>query len=90
MTLPAIAEIEAIDRKNNSSTVRLTISEGAYHQVKEMFLAVGHEVKRLVRIAFGNILINDLAEGEVRALTPNEIKSLFELSKKSKIIKKGE
>ena len=90
LTLPAIAEIEAIDRKNNSSTVRLTISEGAYHQVKEMFLAVGHEVKRLVRIAFGNILINDLAEGEVRALTPNEIKSLFELSKKSKIIKKGE
>ena len=55
-----------------------------------MFLAVGHEVKRLVRIAFGNILINDLAEGDVRPLTPTEIKTLFELSKKSKIIKKGE
>ena len=90
LTLPAIAEIDSIDRKNNSSVVRLTITEGAYHQVKEMFLAINHEVKRLTRVKFGNITIDDLSEGEVRILTPNEVKTLYELSKKSRVIKKGE
>ena len=55
-----------------------------------MFLAINHEVKRLTRVKFGNITIDDLSEGEVRILTPNEVKTLYELSKKSRVIKKGE
>ena len=90
ITLPAIAEIDNIDKKSGTSVVRLTITEGAYHQVKEMFAAIGHEVKKLTRVKFGNITIDDLAEGEVRILTPNEVKVLYELSKKSRVIKKGE
>lgn len=88
MTLPSIVEIESIDRKNNSSLVRITITEGMYHQVKEMFASIGHEVKKLTRVRFGNININDLQEGEVRSLTVHEVKQLYDLAKRSKILKK--
>lgn len=86
-TLPSIVEIDSVDRKNNSCLVRITITEGMNHQVKEMFASIGHEVKKLTRVRFGNIRIDDLHEGEVRKLTPHEVKVLYELSKASKILK---
>lgn len=84
LTLPAIVNIESIDQQNNSSLVRIIITEGNYHQVKEMFNAVGHEVKKLTRVRFGNIVINQLKEGEIRSLTIHEIKTLYALSKQKK------
>ena len=87
-TLPALVDIDSVDRKNNSCLVRITITEGINHQVKEMFASIGHEVKKLTRVRFGNIRIDDLHEGEVRRLTPHEVKVLFELSKASKILKR--
>lgn len=88
MTLPSIASLESIDRENSSSLVRLTITQGMNHQVKEMFKAVGYEVKRLTRVRFGNIKIDDMAEGEIRRLTIHEVKTLLELAKQSKILRK--
>lgn len=87
-TLPSLASLESIDRKNESSLVRITITEGMYHQVKEMFKAIGYEVKHLTRLRFGNIKIDDLREGEVRPLTIHEVKTLYELAKQSKILKR--
>ena len=60
MTLPAIVSLASIDRENSSSLVRITITQGMNHQVKEMFKAVGYEVKKLTRVRFGNIKIDDL------------------------------
>lgn len=87
-TLPAIVVIDSVDRKNNSSLVRITITEGMYHQVKEMFKSVNHEVKHLTRVRFGCIRIDNLHEGEIRKLSIHEIKTLYELSKADKVIKK--
>lgn len=57
--------------------VRLTISEGRYHQVKRMFAAVGNHVVGLHRERIGEIkLDDDLAPGEYRALTEDEIASV--------------
>lgn len=86
MTLPAIVSLESIDRNNSSSLVKIVITQGMNHQIKEMFKVVGHEVKRLTRIRFGNIKIDDLSEGEIRRLTIHEVKTLLELSKQSKIL----
>lgn len=69
------------DMKNNSCLVGIVLKEGKYHQVKKMFDAVGYPVKRLTRIRFGEINTEGLAEGQVRALTPHEVKRLFVLSK---------
>ena len=52
----------------------LTIHEGKYHQVKRMFAAVGNKVIRLHRERVGSLALgSDLAPGQYRALTPDEI-----------------
>ena len=54
----------------------LTITEGRYHQVKRMFAALGNHVNALHRQSIGEIAIpDDLAPGEWRELTPEEIAS---------------
>ncbi len=57
--------------------VRLTISEGRYHQVKRMFAAVGNRVVGLHRERIGEIALDpDLEPGEYRPLTEDEIASV--------------
>lgn len=76
-TRPCKAFLESVDRKNKSSLARIILKEGKYHQVKEMFAAIGYPVKRLTRIRFGNLTAEGLKEGEVRELKPHEIKKLL-------------
>ncbi len=54
--------------------VRMTITEGKYHQVKRMMAAVGNHVVKLHRQQIGNIKLDEsLEEGEWRELTADEI-----------------
>lgn len=56
------------------SEIELTITEGKFHQVKRMFEAVGKTVVYLKRLSMGPIKLDeDLAEGEYRELTDEEI-----------------
>ena len=60
------------------SEIRLTITEGRFHQVKRMFEAVGKEVVYLKRERMGSLILDDnLAEGEYRMLTEEELKNLL-------------
>lgn len=73
-TLTKPAKLEKIDDFH----VRLTISEGRYHQVKRMFAAVGNKVVALHRERIGAISLDaELAPGEYRELTVEEIDSIF-------------
>jgi len=57
----------------------LWISEGKYHQVKRMFAACKNRVTKLHREAVGALTLkDDLAEGEWRYLTPEEVQSFYE------------
>lgn len=57
--------------------VRITISEGRYHQVKRMFAALGNRVLELHRERIGQIDLDDeLTEGNYRPLTEDEINSV--------------
>lgn len=68
LTLPA--KVEAI----SPTSVYLTITEGRYHQVKRMMLAVDNEVKFLKRVSFGPLeLDKNLKPGEYRRLDDDEI-----------------
>ena len=68
-TRPAIAERLA------NYGLRLSISEGKYHQVKRMLYAVDNKVVELHREQIAGIKLDeDLAPGEYRLLTENEIK----------------
>jgi 23S rRNA pseudouridine2457 synthase len=60
-------------RKNvPTAWLRLTIREGRNRQVRRMTAAVGHPTLRLVRVAIGPIVLDDLRPGQWRDLTPDE------------------
>lgn len=51
----------------------LTITEGRFHQVKRMLLAVGNEVVYLKRLSMGALVLDEtLSKGSWRALTEEE------------------
>lgn len=67
------AKLEKIEE----NLVRLTISEGRYHQVKRMFAAVGNRVVALHRERIGEIVMDEhLEPGQYRPLTEQEIASV--------------
>lgn len=70
-TLPAKVEVL------KEQEILLTISEGKFHQVKRMLLAVENEVLYLKRLSMGSLKLDEnLKAGEYRALTGEEIKEL--------------
>jgi len=57
--------------------VRVTVTEGRYHQIKRMFAAVGQSVLELKRIRMGSVALDpSLHPGEYRMLSDEEIKAL--------------
>ena len=56
-------------------TVRVTLTEGRYHQVRRMFAAVGNHVEALHRSAVGGLTLGDLDAGHWRLLIPRELPS---------------
>ena len=64
------ADIEIIEDK----IIKMTISEGKYHQVKRMLAAVGNHVVKLHRESIAHIKLDEnLEEGQWRELTEAEI-----------------
>lgn len=62
------------------NAVQLKITEGKYHQVKKMLLATGREVTYLSRLSIGSLMLDpDLAAGDFRPLTRQEILDLYHL-----------
>ena len=60
----------------------ITIHEGKYHQIKQMFGAVGNKITYLERITFGPLALDPALErGEWRYLTEEEIALLAEAAK---------
>lgn len=54
----------------------VTLTEGKNREIRRLFEAIGHEVTRLHRIAFGPIPLGRLAPGEARELAPRELEAL--------------
>jgi 16S rRNA pseudouridine516 synthase len=59
--------------------LRLTLTEGKYHQVKRMLAAVGNRVEGLHRSRIGQLALPaDLAPGQWRWLTAEQVAALRE------------
>ncbi len=70
-TRPALLEIL------QPTLIRITITEGRYHQVKRMLAAVGNRVLELHRESIHSLTLDaDLQPGQYRALSKAEILSL--------------
>ncbi len=61
----------------DSRSVRLTLTEGRYHQVRRMFAAVGNHVESLHRDRIGGLSLPDLSSGEWRTLQQRDLEQLF-------------
>ncbi len=58
---------------------RVTLAQGWKRQVRRMFGAVGSPVRRLARVRFGTLRLDDLPIGSCRALTRAEVSRLAAL-----------
>ena len=69
------AKLEFIAQADEYQILKLTISEGKFHQVKLMIKAEGGIVIFLKRLSFGEIKLDEsLAAGEYRRLNDDEMK----------------
>ena len=52
----------------------ITITGGAYHEVRRIFAALGSHVAALCRVSFGNLVLpDDLPPGEYRPFRPEDV-----------------
>lgn len=67
------AQLEVLEPRR----ARLTLHEGRYHQVRRMFAATGNHVDALHRERVGGLTLDDLPEGQWRALDEGARARLF-------------
>ena len=70
----APAEVKVDPRDDRYLTI--VLYEGRKRQIRRMLRAVGNEVISLQRVAIGPMKLGNLAEGELRPLTPDEVAAL--------------
>lgn len=79
MTKKALFKLKKYDKKSDSSYVRVIITEGRNHQVKDMFRALGYETLKLTRERYAFLDLDGLKSGEYRKLSTKEVKQLYSL-----------
>jgi len=62
--------------------IEIVLDEGKNRHIRRMFAALGIEVLRLIRVAIGELRLDELPKGEVRDLTPQEVKKLLRSERK--------
>lgn len=68
------SRLEVLEAHDEYSLVEVEITEGKFHQVKKMFLAIGSEVLYLKRTQIRNLRLDEnLQLGEFRKLTVEEL-----------------
>lgn len=78
-TKPALFKLKKYDKKSDASYVKVVISEGRNHQVKDMFSFLGYDVLKLKREKYAFLDLSGLKSGEHRKLSLKEVKQLYSL-----------
>lgn len=75
---PARAEDPRVLRasREKGAIMSLVLREGRKREVRRLLEAVGHPVRRLRRVRFGPLELGDLAVGQWRELSPEEVRIL--------------
>ena len=69
----APAEVNLVEVQEHHTWLDITIHEGRNRQIRKMCEAVGYPVIRLIRTKFGPWKLADLASGQYRTLTSNDL-----------------
>ena len=76
-----VARLDKLGREPGHATkLRVVMLEGRKREVRRLFDAVGHPVRRLLRVAFGPIRMGDLKPGEWRKLSVAEVDALADVA----------
>lgn len=76
------AEILRDDTTGKHTWFIVVITEGKNRQIRRMFEAVGIDVLKLKRLAYGPVLLGDMRPTDYRRLTEKEIEELYEAAGK--------
>ena len=80
-----VGKARAVSVKRISSRrLEMVLNTGLKRQIRYMIQAVGHRVKRLVRIRIGDLTLDNLKPGKWRFLEKSEREALLALSEKKK------
>jgi 23S rRNA pseudouridine2605 synthase len=71
---------KVVKRARDKSVLELTLREGRNRQVRRMLAKVGHKVRSLTRTRMGPLTLHGLDPGDMRMLTPREVRELKALS----------
>ena len=71
-------EVALLGTGAGESRLRIILQEGRNRQIRRMFEAIGHPVRRLKRVAMGPLRLGELTLGEVRELTSGQVAALRE------------
>ncbi|WP_044896471.1 pseudouridine synthase [Bacillus alveayuensis] len=80
MTLPAKVKVKSIDKRKKTAIIELAIHEGRNRQVRRMFEKIGHPVMKLKREKYAFLDLQGMNPGDIRELTPHEVKQLRALA----------
>ncbi len=69
-------EVRLLRVRPRSAVAEVVLTEGRNRQVRRMWAAVGHRVRRLVRVAVGAYRLGDLPSGAVRHLDAEALRLL--------------
>lgn len=79
-----VNSVDVLDKDEFSTTIEVVLTEGRKREVRRMMNAIGHGVRRLVRIRFGPVNLGELPVGEWRDLDESEKNSLRTLAERGK------
>ena len=65
--------VQVLKRSNRETHLAIELIEGKNREIRRLLAATGHDVSRLLRVAFGGIELGTLAPGEWREVTPEQI-----------------
>ena len=74
------SRIKVVKRMRDKSVLEITIREGRNRMVRRMLAKLGHKVRDLTRVRMGPLTLHGLGPGQVRSLTPREVKELRALA----------
>ena len=75
--LHSAATLRILKRSKRETHLIVELTEGKNRGIRRMFEAIGHEVTRLKRIAFGGLELGNLQPGQWREVSQEECRTAF-------------